>query len=77
MRYYAGRKQQEAIREALEVAGWSGELEGGWLELLYAGDIETPGGGKPARRWEAVYEPPAQPVQSAPKWFEGEDLDVG
>jgi hypothetical protein len=66
VRYYARRRQQEAIREALDMAGVDDLLPGGWLELEYAGDVDT-GGIKPARRWDAVYEPPAE---SAPKWLE-------
>jgi hypothetical protein len=67
VRYYAGRKQQEAIREALDLAEVDELLIGGWLELLYVANIDTPGATNPARRWESVYEPPAQ---SAPSWAE-------
>lgn len=59
MRCYARRRQQEAIREALEIAAWSGELDGGWLELVYAGDGEPASGtARPPKRWEASYVPP-------------------
>ncbi len=56
LRCYTRRRQQEAIREALDVAEWDGELVGGWLELVYAGDIDTSAG--TAKRWEASYVPP-------------------
>jgi hypothetical protein len=67
VRYYARRRQQEAIREALDMAEVDDILPGGWLELVYAGDYETSGAANPARRWESVYEPPAE---STPKWDE-------
>jgi hypothetical protein len=73
---YARRRQQEAIREALDVADVDDILVGGWLELVYAGDFEVSGAANAAKRWEAVYEPPAE---STPGWLEQEDeeRDVG
>jgi hypothetical protein len=57
---YARRRQQEAIREALDVAEVDEILVGGWLELVYASDFEVSGAANPAKRWEATYEAPAE-----------------
>lgn len=54
---FARRRQQEAIREALEYAEADEILVGGWLELVYADDLETSAG--VAKQWDAAYTPPA------------------
>jgi hypothetical protein len=55
---YARRRQQEAIHEALDLAEADAISTGGWLELVYAADVETANG--TGKRWDATYVPAGQ-----------------
>jgi hypothetical protein len=64
---FARRRQLEAIREALEMAEVDEIVTDGWLELVYASDIETANG--TAKGWEASYIPPDEVDAALPLGF--------